>query len=209
MNPLNVPLWFLPTLFFAELIVLFLLKAEADKKSGRLMLTAAVLLYLIPFFVSSGGSPVLSAVLRCCTSIGFTAFGYAGCEFILKTDLHPVFPALLLIPDFLLALLNGKTGIYKLMFGNPILFTLCGITGSLLVLLALRHVRIRILEWIGENTLVFLGLHIIMLRIVQLIPGLNTDTILGGLAALVLVCVLLTPVSLFLNRFFPLLAGKK
>lgn len=205
LNPLNVPLWFLPTLFLAELTVILLVKAD---KKRRVLVTAGVLLYLIPFFLDSGGSPVLSAVLRYCTSVGFTVFGYVGSGFILGQTPSLLLPAVLLVPDVLLALLNGKTGIYKLTFGNPVLFTICGITGSFLVLSALGHVRIRVLEWIGKNTLVFLGLHIIALRIVQLIPGLNTDTLPGGLAALVLVCVLLTPATLFMNRFTPILAGK-
>ncbi len=236
LNPLNVPLWFLPTLFISELLLILLLKAE---KSGRLMMAVSVLLYLIPFFVKNGSDPAvqispaaagtfgrtmqtwfssfgfhvnggsfLSAALRCCTSVGFTALGYAGCSRIQKDSPHPAPLLLLLVLDGALALLNGKTGIYKLTFGNPFLFTLCAASGSFLVLSLLKRRRIRILEWIGKNTLVFLGLHIIALRAVQMIPGFHTDSLAGGLAAAALVCVLLVPAALFLNRFAPVLAGK-
>ena len=206
LNPLNVPLWFLPTLFLSELLLILLLKAE---KSGRLMTAAAILLYLIPFFLKNSGSPLSAAALRCCSSVGFLALGYAGCGLILESSPRPAALVILAGLEGALALVNGKTGIYKLTFGNPLLFTVCAAAGSFVVLSALKRVRIRILEWIGENTLVFLGLHMIVLRIVQLIPGLHTDTFPGGLAALVLVCALLTPAALFINSFLPFLAGKK
>lgn len=206
LNPLNVPLWFLPTLFFSELLIIWLLKIE---KSGRLMAVSAIFLYLVPFFVKDGGNPFLAAALRVCTSIGFTALGYLECGFILKISFHPAILVILLVLDGILALVNGKTGIYKLTFGNPLLFTVCAAAGSLLILTVLRGRRIRILEWIGKNTLVFLGLHIIALRIVQLIPGFDTDTLAGGFAAMILICALLTPAVLFINRFIPVLAGKK
>lgn len=207
LNPLNVPLWFLPTLFLSELLIILLLKAE---KSGRLMTAAAIFLYLVPFFTGDGGNLLFSAALRCCSSVGFIALGYMGCGLILRDDsLRPVIFVILLGLDGALALTNGKTGIYKLTFGNPLLFTVCAATGSFLVLSILKRTRIRILEWIGENTLVFLGLHIIVMRIVQLIPGLDTDTLPGSFAAMILICVFLVPAVLFVNRFLPFLAGKK
>ena len=206
LNPLNVPLWFLPTLFLSELLIILLLKAE---KSGRLMTAAAIFLYLIPFFVKDSGNPLLSAAMRCCSSVGFTALGYVGCGLILKISPHPVLLVILTGLDGILALINGKVGIYKLTFGNPFLFTVCAVTGSFIILSVLKRVRIRVFEWIGANTLVLLGLHIIALRVVQLIPGLDTDTFIGGLAAMLLVCALLTPAVLFINRFLPFLAGKK
>ena len=54
-----------------------------------------------------------------------------------------------------------------------------------------------------------LGLHIIVLRAVQAVPGLDADTIPGGLAALAAVCLLLAPVCLLLNRFLPVAVGKR
>ena len=209
LNPLNVPLWFLPTLFLSELLIILLLKTE---KSGRLMTATAIFLYLIPFFIRNTGGPLLSAVMRCCSSVGFIALGYLvlPCSLILRDDsLHPVIFVILLGLDGVLALINGKTGIYKLTFGNPFLFTICAAAGSFLVLSVLKRIRIRMFEWIGKNTIVFLGLHIITLRIVQLIPDLDTDTLVGSLAALILICVLLIPAALFINRFLPFVAGKK
>ena len=197
LNPLNVPLWFLPALFFCELLILLLLRAD---KSGRLTAAVSAVLYLIPFFAKSGGGFLLPAALRCCSSAGFTALGYVSCDFVLSRDLP--FAALipLLVLDGVCALFNGKTGIYKLTFGNPFVFTLCAVTGSFAVLFLFKKRRIRLLEWIGKNTLVILGLHIIALRVIQLIPGLHTDTFIGGIVSAVLVCALLTPAILVLNR---------
>ena len=61
----------------------------------------------------------------------------------------------------------------------------------------------------GRNSLAILGLHIIVLRVLQEILGLHTSSIPGGLLALAGICALLAPVCWFLNRFLPFLVGKR
>lgn len=208
LSPLNVPLWFLPTLFFAEL---FLLLSLRFLRNRRYVAAICLILYLIPF-VPGAERLLPDAALRCLSSVGFLAVGYFSADFVLRED--P--PALLLLAVALLsgalALINGKTGIYKLTFNNPALFTACALAGSYCVIFLLKKLPPKfssLPELAGRNSLVILGLHIIVLRILQEILGLHTDSIAGGLLALAGICLLLTPVCYFFNRFLPFLIGKQ
>lgn len=208
LSPLNVPLWFLPTLFLTELFLFLLLKLIRNRYC---VAAVCLLLYLIPFLPGAGRF-LPDALLRCLVSLGFLAVGYFGSELIREKD-----PPLLLLLSAaavsgILALVNGKTGIYKLTFHNPALFTVCALAGSCCVIFLLKKLPPGLsfpLELAGRNSLVILGLHIIVLRVLQEILGLRTDSLPGGLLALAGICLLLTPVCWFFNRFLPFLIGKQ
>lgn len=207
MQPLNVPLWFLAEMFAAELFLIWLLKTVKNRKMAAL---AVLVLYMIPFGAGSmAGQAGINVLLRWCSSLGFLAVGYFAADFVIKKDV----PVWLLIvgwaADIALALYNGKTGIYKLTFSNPVLFTVCGICGSLLVIFSLKKIRLEALEFLGTNTLAILGLHIIVLRILQEIVGLNTESYVGGIAAMTLLCAVLAPANVIMGYFLPAVAGKK
>lgn len=220
LQPLNVPLWFLPTLFLSELFLIALIKLTGRNKAGEPASSSptgsvhiipryvcpviCLIVYLIPFFVREA-SPLCAVLMRCCSSIGFLAIGYFSFELVQTRE----FPLYVLLPVLTasgtLAWLNGKTGIYKLTFHNPLLFTFCAVAGSYCVIFLLKKYRLKLLELIGKSSLTILGLHIIILRILQEILGIHTDSIPGGLAALVFICVLLVPVSILfkkIQRFF-------
>lgn len=205
LNPLNTPLWFLICLFFSELILILFLKLFQKSWIAALLCLA---LYLLPFFAESGCYG-MELLLKTCSALGFLALGYFTAGLLQKTEL----PLYLILPTLavsgIAAWYNGKTGINKLTFHNPMLFTFCAAVTSFCLLFLLKKLRLPLLEFFGKNTLPILGLHIIVLRIFQQALGFSTDTIFGGLAALVFICLLLTPVCLFLNRYLPILAGKR
>lgn len=205
LKPLNVPMWFLPTLFLSELILILLIRYLQNRKLCALICLG---LYLLPF-LDAGGHLLPDVLARLFTSTGFLAAGYFGSDLIRQKE-----PPLIALPaaavvSGILAWHNGKTGIYKLTFHNPLLFTVCAVAGSCCAIFLLKKFRCPLLELIGRNSLTILGLHIIVLRVLQEILGLHTDSIFGGLAALVIICLLLAPVCFLLNRFFPFLVGKK
>ena len=207
LSPLNVPLWFLPTLFLAELFFLLLLRLIRNR---RCVAAVCLVLYLIPF-ISESERFLPDALLRCLTSLGFLAAGYFSSDFVRREDPPSFLLLTVAVAGGVLALVNGKTGIYKLSFHNPVLFTVCALTGSCCAIFLLKKLPSRfssLLELAGKNSLVILGLHIIVLRVLQEVLGLSTDSLAGGLLALAGVCLLLTPVCWFFNRFLPFFIGK-
>lgn len=210
LSPLNVPMWFLPTLFLSELFLILVLRLFRNRKCAALL---CLVLYLLAFLPESR-NVLPDAVMRCLPAVGFLAAGYFSADLILSKDppLSVLLPAA--AAGGVLALLNGKTGIYKLTFHNPVLFTVCALTGSCCTIFLLKkiphaHTVSGLLELAGKNSLTILGLHIIVLRILQEILGLHTDSLPGGLLALAGICVSLAPVCWFMNRFLPFFVGKR
>jgi fucose 4-O-acetylase-like acetyltransferase len=113
------------------------------------------------------------------------------------------------LTDVLLTYYNGKTGIYKQVFGNPVLFTICGLLGSLTVIFLLKKLRIKPLETLGTHSITILGLHIIVLRVLQEMIGLDTEGSFGGILALALICGVLTAADIVLEQLVPWIVGKK
>ena len=207
MKPLNVPVWFLIVLFAAELFVILILKTIRNKCAAVLILAAA---FVFSFVGAGLGDRETAAVLfRILSAIGFLGLGYFSYEFV-KNKTYPGWMlGAAAVLTCVLALRNGKVGIYKLTFGNPAVFTICAVLGSFVVLFVLKHFRIRALEILGQHTVAILGLHIIALRVLQEILGLNTDGYVGGILALVFVAVSMTIASMILERVIPFTVGKR
>ena len=207
MKPLNVPIWFLIVLFAAELFVILILKTVRSKHVSALIFLAA---FVLSFAGAGLGDRETAAVLfRILSAVGFLGLGYFSYAFLngrtYSVPLLSIAAVLTCIP----ALWNGKVGIYKLTFGNPVIFTVCAALGSFLILFLLKNFRIRALELLGQHTVAILGLHIIALRILQEILGLKTDGYAGGILALVLVSFSMTIAGMVLEWIVPFTVGKR
>ena len=286
MDPVNTPIWFLAVAFFAELILLALirlfsripgqrdsslfedngLQSLSDPRFSSLI-AVCVILYLVPFVVPSG--TWADPLLRICCAVGFLAFGYFGCGWLLlplsvprqfrpgaqwadargaaagtaadsptaKSEADPAselsgeenassftlseVPARILFlaaaavgfaVTVHLSLQNGLCGIYKLVFREPICFTICAVLGSLSVLLLCRSLpepAARIGARVGQNTLPILGLHIFILRLLQAVLKIPADNGWQVLLYVILIGICFLPVCFIINRWFPWAAGKK
>ena len=65
------------------------------------------------------------------------------------------------------------------------------------------------LRWLGTNTAAVLGLHIIVLRIVEAYLHVDTSVIPGCILATFLIFLFFIPICYVINRWFPWMAGKK
>lgn len=205
LDPQNTPLWFLAVLFVAELFLILLLKLE---DSGRLAAVAGAVCYLAALVLGDRLPGSAAVAGRCMMAAAFLALGYFTGELVRKKDL-PLYVLLpLLAADMALALFNGKVGIYKLTYHNPLIFSICAAAGSYILLFLLKKTRIRGLEIIGRNTVAILGLHIIVLRIWQEVLGFDTESWYGGVLALAAVTLSLVAVGEILRRTVPKLIGE-
>ena len=207
MKPLNVPVWFLIVLFAAELFVILILKTIRNKYAAALIFAVV---FLFSFAGAGLGDRETAAVLfRIFSAIGFLGLGYFSYEFVKERTYSVPVLCIASILTCVLALWNGKVGIYKLTFGNPAVFTVCAVLGSFVILFLLKNFRIRALELLGQHTVAILGLHIIALRVLQEILGLNTNGYAGGVIALVFVAVSMTIAGMILEWVMPFTVGKR
>lgn len=210
----GIPMWFLPCIFISFCLFYFLQKLE--KKPHQII--GCILLIGLGFLYAHYFSFKLPwSIDIACVSLVFYATGFYLKDFLikLKTKQTIIFLILILILHFSFAFFNFiKVDMYRAIYGNPLIFISNGITGTLMVILFLKLVKLpSFVSYLGKHTLVLLALHGRALTIIKLVLVLLGFSILSfseitkfGLA--ILQCILIVPAIWGVNKYIPILDGK-
>lgn len=106
---------------------------------------------------------------------------------------------------------------YSNRFGNPVFFIIGACTGIFATILISKRFSLHKLAYLGANSIVWYGLHRIIIDATFIIYNkLNITIIRGSLLSLILALisvavatVLLIPVNVILTKYFPFLIGKR
>lgn len=154
------PLWYLPTLFLAELLFSVLL--IIDKK----------LIYVIPLFFGIGFTyvdTIPALISRTLIATTLISFGYFCAKSERKYHGKIVFVITLVISLFV-GILNGEMILSKGQIGNPILFIIGAISGTYVILCLSKHIsKNRFLEYIGRYSMIILCIHYFITEIIRLV----------------------------------------
>ncbi len=225
-------LWFLPALFFGEIIFLFV------RKRCSLVLTAVIstlicLLavfivntyhyhYLIDFnsYLSLLGAYLISVVVRTGFAVTFLALGYFSYLLFFQkghhTALYLVLACLFLVLNIYLAFKNGSVDLNNMVFHDYRLYfpaAFCG--GMFVICLCAALPAIKPLMLTGKHSLIIMATHMNCRflgicyaagnLIVSLLPFLGD---IGYMITCIICMILLeTAAILVINRFFPFLIG--
>ena len=196
--------WFLPAMFFASLLFFSCVKLLYGRTGGRIiggLLAAAGLFasWVIPAGV------VGNQLIRGLLGFGFLYFGN-----LLRPWLERHSPAriglafLLSVGAAILAFFFADNDFYTCRVTIPPLFLVSGLSGLYCVLGISKAIHWRPLALLGENSIVVLGTHQLVLYTV----AARTD-LLWILTTFALICAVELPLIWSLNRFAPFLIGKK
>ena len=236
---LNVPTWFLVCLFTTELIHFYISRKITSQK-GRLI--SVIVFYALGIIVTrkmslvshiTGIAPNFWYIHESLIAYSFFLLGFIlnQSKILEKIKQSPVkYFYLILTAIVLLATFNLNKGLYSRdgdftvvlmvssMHGHPIWFLVTALAGSFaLIFLSQVTPKNRILLFLGENTLVLLGLNgffrnIFNPMIVKSLPpeafnGHYRLILVGSLVTIVslIACV---PGILFFNKFFPQVIGR-
>lgn len=97
----------------------------------------------------------------------------------------------------------GGNDFYLCIVNNPLLFVAGGLSGVYFVLAVARTVPFKWLSWIGENSLIIMGTHQLVLYTIP-----SCSCILWGVGAFILILVIELPIIYLTGRFCPVLVGK-
>lgn len=188
--PKNTPLWFLFSLFFAELFWIFLMKFDQSRVTPAVL---TVLFMIISILMGSSyqNTELIASVFRTMISFSFLGIGYYLMPVVKKLSVPAWICMLLLVLEGILSITNGKTGIYKLTWNHPVLYVICTFTGVFAVIFLLKKIRIQAFEMIGTSTITILGLHFIILRIIEsVLPVLGMNMYTQVISASLIVAIL-------------------
>ena len=178
-------LWFLPAIFFGEIIFYFLIKKLPGKVSAIIIVILAFipsllkgrLDVLIPDVITTDALRFLRLflvfLLRLPGAVTFLGIGYAlG---VIKEKSRPIKPVLevligvlLIGVDAGLAFLNGGVDMHYVSYNNPFLFYIAATSASLGILLICKHLpNLRPLSFFGKNSLIVMLTHLDCLMVIS------------------------------------------
>ena len=234
-------MWFMTALFLSQVALILLQKKIYD----TYVFLGAIIIAVISYFCSlrlavlynmyidslliTSLINVLKTFARAGIVLPFVALGYYGKKVLDKAGFFdgPFYIRLslgigLLIINIYIAIANWSVDTNNMVLGNPVLYYLGSITGSLAIIFICSSIRINTdrfsvftpLIYVGKNSLVIMAIHLdlyvlwaglqagkLVYRYVRWMPALTITTviitlILGSIAAYVI------------NRFFPFVLGK-
>ena len=206
----GIPLWFLPMLFLA-----FGFRYLIDLISGKtsLQFVIAVIFASIGLVVQSSWPWSFNVAL---VATLFLFMGKIIFEKINQIDgvkLY-VLMALFFVLHCLLYNQNAKIDMYRSQYGNGVLFLLNGFTGAgFLILFFKKFVNSKALAFVGKFSMVILALQILSLSFIKLVIMIlfkSNDFDFSEFQKFsfsLLQVILLVPVFLLINKYFPILNG--
>lgn len=218
--PISGALWFLTAMFFVQVMYFFLKKkVRSGIYRGLIIGFIAIVAYLFSinenYHIPLSLDSALSALPF--FALGDWAKGKKSLERLTDVKAHTLTLFLVLIGfmSILGAFLNDSVNIRTLTYGNPILFYLNAFISSLFILILARwiflFVNINWLQYIGENSIVYLIFNQMILAVlyrvfdkISFVP--EWIELFVSLAIVIMVCSCLVYV---LQKMLPWTIGKK
>lgn len=103
----------------------------------------------------------------------------------------------------------GGNDFYSCTVHNPVTLVLAGTSGTYLVLALARRFAYPVLSKTGEQSLVIMGTHQLVIYVMTaLVPGMRDGSLLWGAGLLAVIIVFEIAMIFVLNRYFPRFIGK-
>lgn len=228
-------LWFLPALFFGELLFIFLMKKLNTKVAVTVMIVQCAVAQVLAALlrkgtydttIKEGAHQFATMALRPFIVCSFIAIGYFGFKLIEKLNAKSeeksavkevVAAATLLVIGFCLVWINHGVDFRSLVFKNVASYYACSVATSFGMILICKHIRpFKILKFWGVNSLIFMAVHgseTVAYYATRLAMYANQflTTARGYICYAIIVSVILIYVSimiLLINKFVPFIAGK-
>lgn len=212
----NGTVWFLVTLFLAEMIFYGFKKS----KSHVVMLSSALVLGLLAFVPWDGQyNPFMVVVNRAMSAYSFIVLGYYTKKLVEQKKASKLVLSIALIGLWiaLLCLYPYNYEYFTGTFAKPLesILTITSASLGFILLLSCLDKRIAILEYIGKNSLLFMLCHPTFIKI-YIVLGVSKITAMPSgiqiLGSIVVFIIILTGTAVFgeiVRRWFPFAIGKK
>lgn len=218
-----IPLWFLACLFTAESIYFFISKIK-----NKLVIYAAVLFCCIAGYVNYKLNKQMLpwGIDIALVMITFFALGNLLKDKLLTIQFGKLTYIISIITTtailFSVVKWNAPANVFQNFYGNYWLFYLGGFAGIILFVSLFKMIEeitipLKLVLFVGENTLTIFALHLLSISFVKAILiylfKINVYSLHGNLwytiSVGVIVIVALIPVILFVNKYIPFVVGKK
>jgi fucose 4-O-acetylase-like acetyltransferase len=217
------PLWFVNCILCTEMLFYFISKIGRTKKVMGISLIFISALGC--FYNKMVGKPLPWSIDVAMISVGFYGLGFLYKEYREKFERYINFKAFLLlliiniVTGYLNYFLSGeRVDFYNSSLGNIFLFYLSALSGiGAFVILVKGMKKNKSLQFIGENSLIYLALHqkivFVLFNLVIQNSLLNSEKLLGipmikGSLYTLMAALIIVPAVYSINHYFPFMLGK-
>lgn len=208
----GIPMWFLPHIF-----LVFVLFGFAVNCFGKYYRWAVAAICFGGFLYSQFSDiPLFWSLDVACVSVFFVAIGKDLFSFIVScTKSKSAFlAAVLLSLNLVLFAYNDKVDMYRSIYGQPLLFLLNSVSGSLgFIFLFKSFPKFKWLEPVGKMTILILAFQLLAMTVIKFvllyifgISDFDFSEVEKFVYAMVQV-LLIMPVALLVNKYIPILNG--
>lgn len=151
--------WFLITLFFAKIVYIAIKKTKFHPEIFIYLIFCAG--FVLPYFKIAPPFPfgrMYMLFLRISVACGFI---HSGCVLYRFREYLFSYRVLIcsLTASVIVGILNGYTSTYNIVYGNPLLYTVSGLCGTIFILCLSTHIKSKFLSFFGKNSIIPLGTH--------------------------------------------------
>lgn len=225
-------LWFLPALFFGEVLFILIMKVNINKyfKVFVILLCFASSIFVGKYLgyenvnnlVSNKVYIIILTVFRSFVSLFFISIGYYFNRFIIEIKsrryIDLVIGTILLIVDIILSKYD-VVDLNFLLVDNVIIYIICGVIGSISLILICRFIKHnKILSFLGINSLIIFATHFefpFRKYANEMVTYINTNILklstyhIETVTRLFVIILMELVVIIIINKFFPIILGKK
>ena len=203
--------WFLPTLFISEFVFISFKKIIKNDKSIILL---SLIIFIIPFFIHTENHFMI-IFFRNFTAIGFITFGYYSYEYLIKNDISNKYLVIILLANIILSIFNNTVDLYSLTYNNVFLYSICSISGSILVIFISKKIKTerinKLFKYYGVNSLIVMATQqLILWYVINKVTGIESFSYgyISGVITLVVIMVIQIPIIYIINNYLPFMLGK-
>lgn len=201
--------WFLIALFIAEVIYLILNKTINNKNINIVIITLLFILGLNGKELYN--SFYLVTTYRALIALGFYSLGAYTTNCLKRIDISNFIVLLMFLFTIFLGIKNGRIDLWGLEFKNKILYVFNSLIGSLALICLFKNIfnkEIKILSYLGKNTLIIMSTHQILIEIIGVFT--KCEGYSRGISFIILIIVILLeiPIIYLINNYLPWMLGK-
>lgn len=199
-------LWFLPTLFFSEIIFITIKKIIKNK---YLVIICSAAIYAVGNILTKYNGILVLFIGRICIATGFIMMGNYSLNFIRKKNMPIGCIIFISIIQIILSKLNGMVDLNNLVLNNRFLYLINSLIGTYIILETSKLIKQEELVYWGKNTLIVMATH---LNIISLINKLFGIEYYGYISGLILFVILLGGEKIIIyliNKYIPWIIGKR
>lgn len=194
-------LWFLPTLFFGEL--LFITIRKSLKHYSTLL---SFVLFIFCYYLHDNFDIIPDLFFRPIIALFYINIGYEfrrirGCR--VKTPWKLLF-TIVIILNFYLSKNLGFSDVHFIIINNLLFFIYLSISTSLMLLYICRGISCRLLQYFGQNSLsIMLTHHVLPILSISLFIGKYFNYSLNILVSMIFMLIFEYIIIIMINKFCP------